>query len=72
MLRIEADGLTLDDIAQLRERHGIVDRPGFVTVLNARMVDRQIVWSTSRMKEGYWKTLQAERKKTAEPAPAAA
>lgn len=59
MLRIEADGLTLDDIAALRERHNIVDMPGFVTVLNARKVDNQIIWSTRRMKEGYWKTLQA-------------
>lgn len=64
MLRIEADGLTLEDIADLRERHSIVDKPGFVTVLNARKVGEQIVWSIERMKEGYWRTLQTENKTT--------
>lgn len=69
MLRIEADGLTLDEIAQLRERHGIVDRPGFMTILNARKVDDRIVWSTERMKKGYYRTLQSAKKpETPEPA----
>lgn len=71
MLRIEADGLTMDEIAELRARHGIEPEQGFVKVLHARKVDQQIVWSTQKMKEGYWKTLQA--RKTAEsPVPIAA
>lgn len=71
MLRIEADGLTMNEIAELRARHGIEPEQGFVKVLHARKVDQQIVWSTQRMKEGYWKTLQTE-KKTAETTPVAA
>lgn len=71
MLVIDAPDLSPAELDELRKDHDIVDRPGCVTVLNARKVDERIVWSTTRMKEGYWRTLQAERK-NAEPMPAAA
>ncbi len=63
MLRIEAHNMTAEELEELRRDHDIVDRPGFVTILNARKVDdAQIVWSMRRMKEGYWHTLQAQKK----------
>ena len=72
MLRIEADGLTLEDIADLRARHDIVDLPGFVTKLSARKLDGQIVWSIQRTKEGYRQTLRETVSKPETQAAAAA
>jgi hypothetical protein len=69
MLFIEAHDMTADELADLRTRHDIVDRPGTVTTLHARKVGEQIVWSIQRMKQGYWNTLQERRKKAETEAP---
>lgn len=69
MLFIHAHDMTADELGELRERHDIVDRPGFVTVLNARKVEGRIVWSQTRMKQGYWETLQSRQKMDGTPEP---
>lgn len=57
MLFVEAHDMTAEELNELRVRHDIVDRPGFVTKLHARKIENRIVWSITRMKEGYYKTL---------------
>ncbi len=44
MLFVEAHNMTADELSELRARHDIVDRPGFVTKLLARKVENRIVW----------------------------
>ena len=72
MLFVEAHNMTAEELSELRARHDIVDRPGFVTKLLARKVENRIVWSISRMKEGYYRTLGVQEEKAEEQlAPAA-
>lgn len=66
MLFIEAHNMTADELSELRVRHDIVDRPGFVTKLHARKVENRIVWSITRMKEGYERTLAEEKENVKE------
>ncbi len=57
MLFVEAHDMTADELAELRQRHDIGVTPGYVTKLTARKVENRIVWSITRIKEGYYKTL---------------
>lgn len=57
MLFIEAHDMTADELADLRARHDIGVTPGIMTKLTARKIDNRIVWSVTRMKEEYKKTL---------------
>lgn len=58
MLFIEAHDMTADELADLRARHDIGVTPGIVTKLTARKIENRIVWSITRMKEEYTKTLR--------------
>ena len=62
MIFIEAHDMTAEELNEWRSRQDIVDRAGYVTTVRARKVDNMIVSSIERMKEGYWKTLQAQKK----------
>lgn len=57
MLFVEAHNMTAGELSELRERHDIGVQPGYVTKLTARKVENRIVWSITRIKEGYHKTL---------------
>lgn len=57
MLRIEAVGVTSEELADLRARHDIVVQPGYVTTVTARKIDGQIVWSIRRTKDVVRKAL---------------
>ncbi len=60
MLFIHADGLTIDEVAELRQRHDLGVSPGYVTTVEARKVEDRIVWSVRRIK----KTLEQPAKET--------
>jgi len=62
MLFIEAHDMTADELADLRARHDIGVTPGIVTKLTARKVENRIVWSITRMKEGYKQTLHKQER----------
>lgn len=66
MLFVEAHNMTADELSELRARHDIVDTPGFVTKLHARKVENRIVWSITRIKEGYYRTLAEQEEQTEE------
>ena len=57
MLFVEAHDMSAEELAELRARHDIGVVPGYVTKLTARKVENRIVWSITRIKEGYYKTL---------------
>jgi protein-L-isoaspartate O-methyltransferase len=51
MLFIRADGMTIDEVAELRQRHDLGVSPGYVTTVEARKVEDRIVWSVRRIKK---------------------
>gem|GEM_PF-5600156 len=66
MLFLEAVGVTSQELAELRARHDIDVRPGYVTKLIARKVDGQIVWSIQRTKDVVRNALAEAAKKPEE------
>ncbi len=66
MLFVEAHNMTAEELGELRARHDIGVQPGYVTKLTARKIENRIVWSITRIKEGYYKTLGTQQENTDE------